>query len=224
MPGGGTKTARFDLGPGPVTQTADLSGQLGFPVSIVLGDYDTDAVVQAIESEREWDRQAEAEQTTLFVAEQTDSTPAQTWGINSSAFLGARSLLAEQDTTVIERLLETRAGRVPRVYEQSEELRRLVELVGGEIIVEFYDGCPLSGDAKLAGQMLSHTITRETVETQWTLVFESSDAVNDQIAPDVSEGLDETGYQNVSVTEQDRIVTISGTGSPEATERIQSLL
>lgn len=143
----------------------------------------TRTVVQAIEPEREWDRQAEAEQTTLFVAEQTDSTPAQTWGINSSAFLGARSLLAEQDTTVIERLLETRAGRAPWVYEQSEELRRLVELVGGEITVELYYGRPLSGDAELAGQMLSHTITRETVETQWTLVFEFSDAVNGQIAP-----------------------------------------
>lgn len=196
------------------------------PLQVYFGDFDPQAVADGIQQSQgyDWGSPVEYGDMTLYVDEPSGSEPGVTWGFGESVSLFSRHVLESQGTQVAERVIDNSTGDGTPVWNRSEDVARLLELLAGETIVECYYGDVYGTGLQTLGVALSHTISQETVDIQGILVFESPDTLDDQLIDQFQTGFAEDGYRNLSTTTEGKFGVISGSAPTDDVDPIRSLL
>jgi hypothetical protein len=189
------------------------------PSQIYTGEFDKETVADRIENDEtyDWDSKSEYDNKILFTDEGRTDNPGITITVGPTELLSVVDVLDVEEPTITERLLDTNAGRIPLVQAISEDVGTIFQLLDGGTVVEFAygDAYSASGEDAPEGSVHSYDITPETTERQFIFVFQNGDAIREDRLTEISNGLAEDGYTDVSQNVDGKFAIISGTRPTE---------
>lgn len=179
------------------------------PVTIIRGEYDQASMIDAFESEESdsIDSQTDIDEFTVFIQEPSDTNSAGSLAIGPSVLMFIAHTVENEGTESVEAIIDAGAGEGERLHQADDSLAQLMAELEGVAFADFgYAPEGPQSQSYAQGYVLDETeVTRRIA-----LLFDSEGAVDEELTDEMTTGLEEDGFADVTSNQDGTLVRIEG--------------